>query len=70
MYRLVYTKQVQKDAKRLSSSNLREKAEEILETLKIDPFSEYPPYEKLMGELSGAISRRMTDAFLLNPRVV
>ncbi len=59
MYRLFFTKQAQKDAKKLTSSNLKKKAEEILEILENDPFIEYPPYEKLLGDLTGAFSRRI-----------
>jgi Txe/YoeB family toxin of toxin-antitoxin system len=59
VYRLVYTKQAQKDAKKLSSSNLRSNAETLLEILKSDPFAPYPPYERLLGDLSGAFSRRI-----------
>ena len=59
MYKLLYTKQAQKDAKKLSSSNLRKKTEEILELLKNEPFKEFPPYEKLLGDLTGAYSRRI-----------
>ncbi len=59
MYRLFFTKQAQKDAIKLTSSNLKKKAEEILEILKNDPFIEYPPYEKLLGDLTGAFSRRI-----------
>jgi Txe/YoeB family toxin of toxin-antitoxin system len=57
-WRLVFTKQAQKDAKRLSSANLRSKAEELLEILKKDPFRNPPRYEKLVGDLAGAYSRR------------
>jgi toxin YoeB len=59
MYKLLFTKQAQKDAKILSSSNLKGKAEGILEILKREPFQEYPPYEKLLGDLTGAYSRRI-----------
>ena len=59
MYKLLYTKQAQKDATKLSASNLKKKAEEILEILKNDPFLDYPPYEKLIGDLTGAFSRRL-----------
>ena len=59
MYKLIFTKQALKDAKKLSKSNLRSNAEKILELLKEDPFKAYPPYEKLLGELSGAFSRRI-----------
>ena len=58
-WRLVYTKQAQKDAKKLASSNLKEKAEELLIVLKKNPFQNPPPYEKLVGDLSGAYSRRI-----------
>ena len=58
-WRLVFTKQAQKDAKKLSSANLRSKAEELLEILKADPFRNPPRYEKLVGDLAGAYSRRI-----------
>jgi len=59
LYKLVYTKQAQKDAKKLAQSNLKKNAEKILEILKNDPFQKYPPYERLLGDLSGAFSRRV-----------
>ncbi len=59
MYKLLFTNQAQKDAKKLSSSNLKKKAMELLEILKSDPFCEYPPYEKLIGDLTGTFSRRI-----------
>ena len=59
MYKVLFTKQAQKDAKKLSSSNLKKQAQEILEILKEDPFKEYPPYERLIGDLTGAFSRRI-----------
>jgi toxin YoeB len=58
-WKLVYTKQAQKDAKKLASSNLKEKAEELLAVLEKNPFQNPPPYEKLVGDLSGAYSRRI-----------
>ena len=58
-WRLVYTKQAQKDAKRLASSGLRPKAEVILEILAANPFQTPPPYEKLVGDLRGTYSRRI-----------
>jgi Txe/YoeB family toxin of toxin-antitoxin system len=58
-WRLVYTKQAQKDAKKLASSNLKEKAEELLAILEQNPFQNPPPYEKLVGDLTGAYSRRI-----------
>ena len=59
VWQLVYTKQAQKDAKRLASSGLRPKAEAILEILAANPFQNPPPYEKLVGDLLGAYSRRI-----------
>ena len=58
-WQLVYTRQAQKDAKRLKASGLREKAEQLLELLALDPFSRPPPFEKLVGDLAGAYSRRI-----------
>jgi Txe/YoeB family toxin of toxin-antitoxin system len=58
-WQLVYTKQAQKDAKKLSSAGLRPKAETLLEVLKRNPFQNPPPYEKLVGDLTGAYSRRI-----------
>ncbi len=59
MYKLLYTKQAKKDAKKLSESNLKKKAQEILKIIEEDPFQDYPPYEKLIGDLTGAFSRRI-----------
>ncbi|MFO7850619.1 MAG: Txe/YoeB family addiction module toxin [Spirochaetia bacterium] len=59
MYKLLFTKQAQKDAKKLKSSNLKSKAEEVLKILEEEPFRDYPPYEKLIGDLTGAFSRRI-----------
>jgi len=58
-YKLVYTKQAKKDAKRAASSGLKSKIEGLLEIIKEDPFADYPPYEKLVGNLEGAYSRRI-----------
>lgn len=58
-WQLVYTKQAQQDAKKLSSSGLRTKAEALLEILRTDPLQTQPPYEKLVGDLAGAYSRRI-----------
>jgi len=55
----VYTKQAQKDAKKLASSNLRDKAQTLLDIIQINPFQNPPPYEKLVGDLVGAYSRRI-----------
>lgn len=59
MYKLLFTKQAQKDAKKLKSSNLKSKAEDLLQILKDEPFQDYPPYEKLIGDLTGSFSRRI-----------
>ena len=58
-YKLVYTKQAKKDAKKAASSGLKSKIKDLLEIIKKDPFEEYPPYEKLVGNLEGAYSRRI-----------
>ena len=58
-WRLVYTRQAQRDAKKLAASGLRPKAEILLEILARNPFEDPPPFEKLMGDLSGAYSRRI-----------
>jgi toxin YoeB len=58
-WELVYTKQSQRDAKKLASSNLKNKAQELLDILQSDPFQNPPPYEKLLGDLAGAYSRRI-----------
>ncbi|MEX1065217.1 MAG: Txe/YoeB family addiction module toxin [Aquisalimonadaceae bacterium] len=58
-WRLVYTKQAQKDAKKLTSSGLRPKAQELLTILAEDPLQRPPPFEKLVGDLAGAYSRRI-----------
>lgn len=56
---LVYTKQAQKDAKKLAASGLKAKAQELLAVIEKDPFQTPPPYEKLVGDLTGAVSRRI-----------
>jgi toxin YoeB len=58
-WKLVYTRQAQKDAKKIKAAGLKEKAIEILEIIEKDPFQTSPPYEKLVGDLSGAYSRRI-----------
>jgi Txe/YoeB family toxin of toxin-antitoxin system len=58
-WRLVFTKQAQKDAKKLAAAGLRSKAERLLDVLREDPFRTPPSYEKLTGDLSGACSRRI-----------
>ena len=56
-YKLVYTKQAGKDAKKLSNSGLKSKALELLEIISLDPYQNPPPYEKPIGDLNSAISR-------------
>lgn len=58
-WRVLFTKQARKDAKKIASSNLRPKVEELLEMIRENPFQTPPPYEKLVGDLSGAYSRRI-----------
>jgi toxin YoeB len=56
---LVYTKQAQKDAKKLTTAGLQIKAQQLLKIIKTNPFDKTPPYEKLVGDLEGAYSRRI-----------
>jgi Txe/YoeB family toxin of toxin-antitoxin system len=56
---IVFTKQAQKDAKKLAGAGLKVKAEKLIEIIKENPFQNPPPYEKLVGDLSGAFSRRI-----------
>ncbi len=58
-WRVVYTRQARKDAKKLASSNLKPQAERLLDILAKNPFQKPPPYEKLVGDLAGAWSRRI-----------
>ena len=58
-WRLVYTSQARKDAKKVAASGMKEKAQELLQILKEDPYRSPPPFEKLVGDLSGAFSRRI-----------
>jgi toxin YoeB len=58
-WQLVYTKQAQKDAKKIASANLKQKVLEILNIIEKDPLQSPPPYEKLVGDLTGAYSRRI-----------
>ena len=58
-YKLVFSKQAQKDAKKLSAAGLRPKAEELLELIAHDPYQSPPRFQKLVGNLSGALSRRI-----------
>ena len=58
-WQLVFTKQVQKDAKKLTAAGLRSKAEQLLDIIRDNPYQTLPPYEKLIGDLAGAVSRRI-----------
>ena len=58
-WRLVYTRQARKDAKKLAESGLKDKAQALLEILEINPFQTPPAFEKLVGDLAGACSRRI-----------
>lgn len=58
-WRIVYTKQAQTDAKKLARSGLKDKAQDLIDILKENPFKQPPPYEKLVGDLIGAYSRRI-----------
>ncbi len=58
-WRLVYTRQAQKDARKLAEAGLKDKAVALLEILEANPFQTPPPFEKLVGDLTGAYSRRI-----------
>jgi len=58
-WKIVFTRQVQKDARKLLAVRLKPKAEQLLEVLQADPFQDPPPFEKLVGDLAGAYSRRI-----------
>ena len=58
-WKLVFTKAAQKDARKLAAAGLRPKAEELLAILADDPFRNPPPFERLLGDLAGAFSRRI-----------
>lgn len=58
-WRLVFTKQAQKDARKISRAGLKPQTIRLLEILKQDPYQSPPPYEKLLGDLNGAFSRRI-----------
>ena len=58
-WKLVFTSQARKDAKKVAKSGLRDEAEKILDVLKRNPFETPPPFEKLIGDLTGAYSRRV-----------
>ena len=58
-YKILYSKFALKDAKKLSSANLAKKAQKLIGTIRINPFQNPPPYEKLIGNLEGSYSRRI-----------
>jgi len=58
-WKVVFTKQAQKDTKRLNLAGLRSNAETLIEVIRDDPYKNPPPFEKLIGDLSGAYSRRV-----------
>jgi toxin YoeB len=58
-WEIIYAKQAQKDARKLVSAGLKAKAQELLKVIETDPFQNPPPYEKLVGDLAGAYSRRI-----------
>lgn len=58
-WNLIYSKFALKDAKKLSAAGLKEKTQALLDILEINPFQNPPPYEKLVGDLTGAYSRRI-----------
>ena len=58
-WKLIYTKQAQKDARKLASSSLKPKAQDLLALIAEDPYRRPPPFEKLIGDLAGAYSRRI-----------
>lgn len=58
-WRLVFTKAAQKDARKLAAAGLKPKAQALLEILGQDPYQTPPPFEKLVGDLSGSLSRRI-----------
>jgi len=59
MWEIFFTKQAVKDSKRIADSNLKDKVTGLLEILRANPFQNPPPYERLLGDLSGAYSRRI-----------
>ena len=59
MYRLVFTRQARKDARKVAAAGLRTNVERLLQVLREDPFRSPPPLEKLVGDLTGAFSRRI-----------
>lgn len=64
-YKILYSKLALKDAKKLSGANLSDKAKQLIEVIKKDPFQNPPPYEKLVGNLNGSYSRRINIQYRL-----
>lgn len=69
-WRVVFTKQAAKDATKLARAGLKPEAQELLEILAVDPFQSPPPFEKLVGDLAGAYSRRINIQHRLVYRVL
>ena len=69
-WRIVYTRQAEKDAKKISKAGLKNKAEALLKVIEANPFSNRPPYKKLVGDLSGEYSRRINIRHRLVYRVL
>lgn len=69
-WKLVYTKQAQKDAKKLATYGLKPKVQELLALIAEDPYCKPPPFEKLIGDLAGAYSRRINIQHRLVYQVV
>jgi toxin YoeB len=59
MWQLYFTKQATKDANKIAASGLKEKAKELLDIIQNNPYQTPPPFEKLVGDLTGAYSRRI-----------
>jgi len=58
-WNIVYTRQAKKDAKKLAASDLKSKAQKLLNIISVDPYQTPPPYERLIGDMTGAFSRRI-----------
>jgi Txe/YoeB family toxin of toxin-antitoxin system len=59
MYKIIYSSQAQKDAKKVNQSGLKDNIQKIIEILQNNPYQNPPPYEKLLGDLTGSYSRRI-----------
>ena len=64
-WKLVFTKQAQKDAQKLKNVGLKDRGQKLLDVLRKNPFENPPPYEKLVGDLAGAYSRRINIQYRL-----